>query len=83
MKLDFFCYMLACRVKMSRQAERTLPMTLYLNSARQLAQIKLQHGNTSRVCLMKINTPHEHHLAFLRIEQLFNVDDPKSTEGKT
>ncbi|MDE1314103.1 hypothetical protein MEG05_07745 [Vibrio aestuarianus] len=31
---------------------------------------------------MKINTPDEHHLALLRIEQLFDVDDPKSNEGK-
>ncbi|ELI0637595.1 hypothetical protein Q8344_005329 [Vibrio harveyi] len=31
---------------------------------------------------MRINTPDEHHLALLRIEQLFDVDDPKSNEGK-
>lgn len=31
---------------------------------------------------MKINTPDEHHLSLLRIEQLFDVDDPKSKEGK-
>ncbi|MCR9650166.1 hypothetical protein NB559_09910 [Vibrio parahaemolyticus] len=31
---------------------------------------------------MKINTPDEHHLALLRIEQLFDVDDPNSKEGK-
>ena len=31
---------------------------------------------------MKINTPDEHHLALLRIEQLFDFDDPNSKEGK-
>ncbi|MFA1573973.1 hypothetical protein [Vibrio cyclitrophicus] len=31
---------------------------------------------------MKINTTDGHHLALLRIEQLFDVDDPKSNEGK-
>lgn len=31
---------------------------------------------------MKISTPDEHHLALLRIEQLFDVDDPNSKEGK-
>ncbi|MYM58724.1 hypothetical protein GTG28_05825 [Vibrio sp. OCN044] len=31
---------------------------------------------------MKINTPDEHHLALLRIEQLFDIDDLKSNKGK-
>lgn len=31
---------------------------------------------------MEINTTDGHHLALLRIEQLFDVDDPKSNEGK-
>lgn len=45
-ELDFFCYMLACRGKMSRQAERILAMMKYdVNSARQFAQTQLQRCN--------------------------------------
>ncbi|MGR5164293.1 hypothetical protein ACPV4X_20625 [Vibrio owensii] len=67
---------------MSRQAERILTMTYYANSARQPAHYSVAALQLSREYLMKINTPDEHHLALLRIEQLFDVDDPKSNEGK-
>ncbi len=67
---------------MSRQAERILTMTYYVNSARQPVHYSVAALQLSMECLMKISTPDEHHLALLRIEQLFDVDDPKSNEGK-
>lgn len=67
---------------MSRQAERTLTMTYYANSARQPARYSVAALQLSSEYFMKIHTPDEYRSALLRVEQLFDVDDPNSKEGK-
>ncbi len=67
---------------MSRQAEIILIITYHVNSARQPAHDSVAALQLFSEYFMKIHTTDEYRSALLRIERLFDVNDPESKEGK-